>query len=262
MKNLPKVLAVTTVMLGTLAATSVQAHGIWFAQRANQLALVYGVGADDLDMVKRLPKMESFTGYDENWNKVDAKLITAGPMVLVGGDDFPVAVSAVMNNGIWSKTADGKWHAKGKDEVPDAIISQKTYKYAVHYRGMLPQNIPSLPTQKLQIIPVAEGTPALRDGKYDLHGDSMPVEVGDHLKIKVLFEGKPVSGAHVKRDFVNDADQQPWTTGEDGTVTIRVRNQGLNVIGATYVGPPDEPKRINEIEHFATLSFVLPILPE
>jgi hypothetical protein len=30
------------------------AHGIWFAQRARQLALVYGVGADDLDAVKRL----------------------------------------------------------------------------------------------------------------------------------------------------------------------------------------------------------------
>jgi len=262
MKKLSRVFAVTTLVLGTVAATSAHAHGIWFAQRANQLAMVYGVGADDLDMVKRLPKIESFTGYDENWNKVDAELITAGPMVLVGGDGFPVAVSAVMNNGIWSKTADGKWHAKGKDEVPDAIISQKTYKYAVHYRGMLPKTIPSLPTQRLQIIPVAEGLPALRDGRYDMHGDSMPVEIGDHLKIRVLFDGKPVGGAHIKRDFVNDPDQQPWTTDADGTVTIRVRNQGLNVIGATYVGPPDEPQRINEIEHFATLSFVLPILPE
>lgn len=262
MKKLSRILAATTMTLGVLASTSAHAHGIWFAQRANQLAMVYGVGADDLDMVKRLPKIESFTGYDESWNKVDAELITAGPIVLVGGDDFPVAVSAVMNNGVWSKTPDGKWHAKGKDEVPDAIVSQKTFKYAVHYRGMLPKNIPSLPTQRLQIIPVAEGTPALRDGKYDSHGDSMPVQIGDLLKIKVLYEGKPVAGALIVRDFVNDADQQPWTTGEDGTVTIRVRNQGLNVIGATYVGPPDEPKRINEIEHFATLSFVLPILPE
>ena len=35
--------------------TVAQAHGIWFAQRAKQLALIYGVGADDLDMVRRLP---------------------------------------------------------------------------------------------------------------------------------------------------------------------------------------------------------------
>jgi hypothetical protein len=41
-----------------------------------------------------------------------------------------------------------------------------------------------------------------------------------------------------------------------------VRNQGLNVIGATYDGPADDPKRIDKIEHFATLSFVLQHLPE
>lgn len=35
------------------------AHGIWFAQRARQLALIYGVGADDLDAVKRLPLIVS-----------------------------------------------------------------------------------------------------------------------------------------------------------------------------------------------------------
>lgn len=43
---------------------------------------------------------------------------------------------------------------------------------------------------------------------------------------------------------------------------LPVRNQGLNVFGALYDGPPDEPTRIDKIEHFATLSFVLPHLPE
>ncbi|MBJ7375941.1 MAG: DUF4198 domain-containing protein, partial [Sphingobium sp.] len=33
-------------------AMPASAHGIWFAQRARQLALIYGVGADDLDAVK------------------------------------------------------------------------------------------------------------------------------------------------------------------------------------------------------------------
>jgi hypothetical protein len=39
----------------TMMAAPLSAHGIWFAQRAKQLALVYGVGADDLDAIKRLP---------------------------------------------------------------------------------------------------------------------------------------------------------------------------------------------------------------
>ncbi len=260
MKKLGKFITASATAVSLLMGSQAYAHGIWFAERSKQLALVYGVGADDLDTVKRFDKMVGITGYDGDWNKVDAKLIKAGPMVLVGGDDYPEAVSAVMNNGVWSKTKDGKWHAKGRDEVPDAVSAERTMKYAVHIRGML-RNVPKIPSQTLQIIPV-NGAPALKDGKYDLHGEDMPAQAGDMIKVKVLYKGKPVAGAHVIQDIVTMPDQQPWITGEDGTVYFPVRNQALNVIGATYEGPSDEPKRIDKIEHFATLSFVLPHLPE
>jgi hypothetical protein len=41
-----------------------------------------------------------------------------------------------------------------------------------------------------------------------------------------------------------------------------VRNQGLNVISATYDGPPEDPKKEDKVEYEATLSFVLPHKPE
>ncbi len=260
MSKLHRIITASATIAAVLMGSQAYGHGIWFAERSNQLALIYGVGADDLDTVKRFDKMVGITGYDDDWDEVDAKLIKAGPMVLVGGDDYPEAVSAVMDNGIWSKTKDGKWHAKGRDEVPDAVTAEKTMKYAVHIRGML-REVPIIPSQTLQIIPVNDA-PAFKDGKYDLHGEEMPAQAGDVIKVQVLYKGKPVQGARVIRDFVTMPDQQPWVTGEDGTVYFPVRNQGLNVIGATYDGPPDEPKRIDKIEHFATLSFVLPILPE
>jgi hypothetical protein len=260
MNTLQKILTTTAAVAGVLCAGQVSSHGIWFAERSDALALIYGVGADDLDTVKRFDKMVNLTGYDEDWNKVDAELIKAGPMVLVGGDDYPLAVSGVMDNGVWSKTPDGKWHAKGYDEVPNAVISERTMKYAVHLRGPL-RAIPQLPTQTLQIIPV-DGAPGWKNGSYELHGTAMPRQAGDIVKVQVLYNGKPVSGARVVRDWVNDPDQQPWITGEDGTVHFPVRNQGLNVIGATYDGPADTPKVYRQIEHFATLSFVLDHLPE
>ena len=58
MKTLGKLALAASVITGLGAVTAAQAHGIWFAQRSNQLALIYGVGADDLDMVKRLPKVK------------------------------------------------------------------------------------------------------------------------------------------------------------------------------------------------------------
>lgn len=260
MNKMQHILTTSAVVAGLLWAAQTHGHGIWFAKRSDALALVYGVGADDLDIVKRFPKMRDFAGYDEDWNVVEAELVKAGPMILVGGDDFPVAVSAVMDNGIWSKTPDGKWHAKGHDEVPDAVISERTMKYAVHVRGPL-REIPKIPGQTLQIVPVA-GAPAWKDGAYKLHGEAMPAQAGDIVRVQVLYQGVPVAGARVVRDWVNDPDQQPWITGEDGTVHFPVRNQGLNVLGATYDGPSDAPTVYRKIEHFATLSFVLHHLPE
>jgi nickel transport protein len=66
----------------------------------------------------------------------------------------------------------------------------------------------------------------------------------------------------VLHDYVNDPDGTPVKTAADGTVTIKVRNQGLNVITAIFDGPADDPSKVDKIEHLATLSFVLPHAPE
>ena len=63
-------------------------------------------------------------------------------------------------------------------------------------------------------------------------------------------------------DMVNDPDAKPVLTGADGTATMPVRNQGLNVISAVYDGPSDQPKLYHQMEHTATLSFTLAHLPE
>ncbi|MEO6359780.1 MAG: DUF4198 domain-containing protein [Sphingomicrobium sp.] len=232
-----------------VSASVVNAHGIWFAQRANQLGLIYGVGSDDLDMVKRLPLIKGVSGYDAQWNPVVATLRAAGPIVLVDSDEPVSAVAAWMDNGVWSKTPDGEWHKKGYDEVPNAIISERTMKFAVHLLKLpMPKGgVPILKDQVLQIIPV----PA-----------AIPEQLGKPLTVKILFNGKPAAGALVKQDFVNDPDQEPLKAAADGTVTLNVRNQGLNVIGATFVGPSDQPAKYKKIEYLATLSFVLPHAPE
>ena len=247
MKTIGKLALVASLIASMGAATVAQAHGIWFAQRANQLALIYGIGADDLDMVKRLPKVKNVAAYDEDGKEVQTQLTAQGPLVLVSTENQPAIVAAVLDNGLWSKTPDGKWHNKGKDEVPDAAVSEHTFKYAVHLRRPLNGMLPALPAHKLQIVPVAK---------------QLPEQMGQPLTVRVLFEGKPVQGARVQPDYVNDPDSEPLTTGVDGTVTIKVRNQGLNVVVAVFGAPPAQPAKTNRDEHLATLSFVLPHLPE
>jgi nickel transport protein len=247
MKKIAGLAAVAALTAGMLTTSTVYAHGIWFAQRAKQLALIYGVGADDLDSVKRLPLVRTISGYDGTLQPVKTTLRVAGPLLLVDSETDTAVVAAILDNGIWSKTPDGEWLKKGRDEVQNATVSEKTVKYAVHINGPLSTGLVPLEGQMLQILPVTAGLPAL---------------LGQPLKLRVLFQGKPVAGARVMHDFVNDPDGKPVKTAADGTVTIKVRNQGLNVITAIFDGPADDPAKVDKIEHLATLSFVLPHAPE
>lgn len=228
-------------------AGSARAHGIWFAQRATQLAFLYGVGADDLDSLKRLPQVTSMAGYDAAGKPVPTKLEPDGRLVLVNLENQPAVVAAVLDNGTWSKTPDGKWHKKGKDEVPTAVVCEHTWKYAVHLRAPLSAPLAALPGQVLQVVPVDA---------------QLPKMINDPIRLRVLYQGKPVAGARVLHDWVNDPDGQPVLSDKDGYVTLKVRNQGLNVIVAILDAEPDQPAKYNRVEHLASLSFVLAHAPE
>lgn len=232
-------------VIAALAAPSF-AHGIWFAQRAKQVALVYGIGADDLDMVRRLPQAEHIAAYDSQFRPIAATARVSGPVVLIDTPAKPVLVSAVLQNGIWSRRGTAEFEKKGRDEMPDATLSEKTVKYAVAVEGPLSGRIPALPNQVLQLVPAGP----------------LPEQHGTPLKYIALFHGKPQAGVRVIADMVNDPDAKEVETAADGSVTFPVRNQGLNVLRAVYDGPSDNPKKYDRIEHTATLAFTLAHAPE
>jgi hypothetical protein len=117
-------LAAAAAMAG-LANAPLDAHAVWFAQRAKKVALIYGVGADDLDTVQRFSFIEKMTGYDAAYRefKVDPRI--AGPMVLVDTEKQPTLLTVVFFNGIWSKV-DGEFVAKGRDQAPTSTLSKRT----------------------------------------------------------------------------------------------------------------------------------------
>jgi uncharacterized GH25 family protein len=86
--------------------------------------------------------------------------------------------------------------------------------------------------------------------------------INDPIRLRVLYKGQPVAGAKVLHDWINDPDGSPALSDKDGYVTLKVRNQGLNVIVAIYESAPDQPAKYNRVEHLASLSFVLAHAPE
>lgn len=231
-----------------LAASSASwGHGIWFAQRADHLALIYGDGAEDLDVVKRLSKITSVGGVNAQGERVPVRLEPEGKLAFVNLDGKPAIVTATMNNGLWSRDAAGKWYGKGKNEVSDATISGRYLKYATHLVTLPAGGIKPVPGLALQIVPVGARFPRNKD---------------ERLTVRVLFEGKPLAGAKVWQDIVTDPDATPLVADANGEVTLPVRNQGLNVVKAEQETASVDPGKTNMTHHFATLSFMLEHAPE
>ncbi|GAB7550969.1 DUF4198 domain-containing protein [Novosphingobium sp. 11B] len=230
----------------TLCAVPAQAHGIYLTERSKQIVLVYGEGADDMDMVKREPLIDTVAAYDAAGAPIKASHRVSGLAMLVETEAKPAFVAAILQNGVWSRMKGGKYEKKGLDEMPGAEISTNNVKYAVRIQGELMGRVPALSGQALQIMPVGP----------------IPKLLGQKLKYKVLFQGQPVAGARLIADFVNDPDAKEVVTGADGTVMLVVRNQGLNVVHAVYNGPSDNPTRYRNVELTATLSFTLEHKPE
>jgi nickel transport protein len=236
-------LALATLTL----ATAAQAHGIWFAQRADRLALVYGDGAEDLDVVKRLPRITSVAGMDFAGKPLPAGLQPEGRLAFVNLEAGPDVVTATMDNGLWSKDAVGQWHGRGLDDIRDATVSGRYLKYATHLVRLPAGALPPAPGLALQIVPASARFPRHKD---------------EALTVQVLFNGQPLPRARVWTDMVNDPDGTPLVADAQGKVTLKVRNQGLNVLKAEHEGAPSDPARARMTHHLATLSFMLEHAPE
>jgi len=231
----------------TVTAAHLNAHGIWFAQRAGQLALIYGEGAEDGVIVSKLKGVSAVAAYTANGAPVATKLLPSEHLLFIDTALKPAVVTAVLDNGIWTVTPDGGEVNKPKNEVPGAKSAGRYYKYAVHLLAPLQKPLAALPAQTLQLTPVAA---------------AIPRRSGDPLTLRALFEGKPLANAEVIVDFVNDPEGTPLRTGADGTLTVKVRNQGLNVISIVHETPVAASVAFDKVQHRATLSFVLPPRPE
>lgn len=233
-------LASALLLLACLSPAA-NAHGIWFAQRAGKLALVYGDGAEDGPIVPKADKISQLQALDANGQPLPMLLTKTEYLLLVDTRDAPALLGATLDNGYYSQQRDGKWVNAAKSATPDAIKSGRYYKHAIHQSGDLNQAVQPLADQPLQILPVEP---------------QLPRKKGEIMALRVLFNGKPLAGLRLAPDFANDPDNRSVKTDSQGIVRIKVPNQGLNVIYATHEAPAST-EDADIVQHAATFSFLL-----
>jgi nickel transport protein len=219
------------------AAQAAQAHGIWLAERWGKIALVYGHGAGDDPYDPA--KISAIRAFDEDGKPVEMQANALEDHALLSSEGEPAIILVDFDNGFYTKGSDGKWVNRPKSEVEGARKAGRYFKHTLTIRH-LHGDMPSVPEQPLQILPLAN--PA-------------ELSAGKTVRVRVLFDGKPLAGVFLIPDYVNMSDEKIGETDAAGEVDVTVRNNGLNVIAVSHGVPLEDDPDADTAEHFATLAF-------
>lgn len=221
-----------------LAADSAHAHGVWVAKRHDKYCVGYGEGRSD--NAYPVAKVEKVAGYDANHRPVEVAVLPQDGHVRLEPAEGAAVIAVFFNNGYWSKDADGKYVNKPMNEVPGAESASLTLKNNVTYLAAAAAPL-VVGDFALQIVPSVN--PA-------------GLRMGDRLEVTVLKDGKPLAGAPVIADIVNDLENTV-ETGPDGKAVVTVRNGALNIVGVEMDFPiADADGKATRESYFTTISFV------
>ena len=216
--------------------SSVDAHGVFFANRLDEKVLVLGEGP--LDNAYSPEMVKGIVGLDNNGAVIPLQVVKHEKNVaIVPNDQLGVTVTD-FDYGYWTKDKDGKTVHKPITEVPGAQKSTHAIKYDVHY-----WNAEAKPLDNkdafIQIIPSV---------------NPLTLKKGDTYEIQVLKEGKPYANAPLIKDVINDLTNESQADA-NGKATVTVSANGLNVVGVE-VGFPTQTKG-EQNKYFSALSFII-----
>lgn len=225
--------AVLLVLLPAVAS----AYGLWTARRAGEMVIVYGKGA--ADRVYDPAAIRSVIVLDAAGQAVPAAIEPHPNRATIRAGKGAALFVVDADMGVFSRDAAGYWRKGTKDAVRGATLTQRFLKHAVsitHLHGALPP----LPPQPLQILPLSNPAEAA---------------AGETVRVRVLFDGRPLGGAAIVPDYVNAPREVLGRTDENGEADLFIRNDGLNVAAVIHlVKTPGDP-HVDQVEHVATLSF-------
>jgi len=226
-----------TIIMTSVSAANLFAHGAWIAQRWDKNAIVIGEGWKDN---KYNPKqIYNFKALDKNYDDSSAKLVKCKDHAEVEYDENVSVIAFYADYGYWSNTTEGKWVNKTMDKVPGSTIGTHAIKISVNYVGSVekPEPVDGL---SFQIVPLC---------------DVSKLEVGSTYQVQVLHDGKPMSDVDIIPNVTVHHDRTV-KTDKNGIATVTVENAGVNCVGLEMVFNFDKPDgKATREKIFTSMSF-------
>lgn len=233
---MPRYLAPLLLTCFVSATAVVSAHDLWVEPESGGYRLLYGhhpqVSHEGSRQIPYTPAVvKSVICLDPAGERRPAMAGSSSP-VKVEGDCAVLYV--LTSSGYWTKTPAGTKNVR-KAEVVTPLGSWQSFESVKHVAQWGAGGGKPLGTA-LEIVPT-DNPLALNDG--------------DKLGVRVLADGRPVAGAVVTYD-----GKPRGETGPDGTVNIRVKHGGLQLIQASTRTPHAGPEA-DEVVHTTALTFTL-----
>ena len=160
-----------------------------------------------------------------------------------------VLLAVRYDNGYWVKTAHG-YRNTSKQQVPsaeDSLLSVKFAKALVSTKPAARHTYGMVIGHRLEIVPLS---------------DPFLAQPGDILKVRVHFDGTPLSGVGVEAgDGVTPMEEKDiprYQTDKEGIAAVKIAKEGPQLLVVDYILSSIHPDLATRELYNATLSFVLP----
>jgi nickel transport protein len=212
------------------------AHDLWLEKEGGGHVLLQGhrSGAHaGAERVSYAPDFVQQALCADTQGRTKPLVVAAGYPAKIQGDCAALLVAA--SSGYWTKTA---WETRNAPKTSISGVlkswrSEDSVKRIDRWSAALAQPL----GRGLEISPV---------------DDPFRLGVGDKLRLRVTLEGRPRADVPVAYDGATRG-----ATGEDGTVVLKIRHGGLQMIAASLETPLEDGKA-DTLIRATTLNFELP----
>lgn len=224
------------ILFPLLLALPAAAHDLWLEKEGGGHVLQQGHRSGAHAGAERVPYAPDFVKQalcaDERGRTKPLAVTPAYPLRLAG-DCAALFVAA--SSGYWTKTA---WETKNAPKTGIAGVmkswrSEDSVKRVNRWSAALANPL----TPGLEIAPLE---------------DPFRLGVDDKLRVRVTLEGRPRAGVPVAYDGATRG-----ATNEDGTVVLKIRHGGLQMIAASIETPLTDGQA-DTLIRATTLNFELP----
>lgn len=208
-------------------------HDLWIEKEGDYLKLLYGHKFSSHGGDKLMDYNPEFVKYficKKDGKNSQKEFERAYPVKIKSECD---EIFLMFSSGYWTKTVYGTKNVPKNEEkqVVKSWLSYESVKFIENYKNDLKPM-----TEELEIVPIS---------------DLKKIKKGDKLRLQIFFKGKPIKDVPVAY-FGNVRG----TTDEEGKINITLKNDGFQMITASFEEKGDGIKA-DEFIHTTNLNFYI-----